>query len=94
MWFGKSFDKRGDLSRFNCSHGRKVYDGRAENFSRSAGIEAGDNIVITIEQDTEPRVVKVPADIAASLKEAVIENTWGRILIPNYRPLTAVYVRP
>jgi len=48
-------------------------------FREAAGIKAGDNIVVTLERDTEPRIVDVPADLAKSLKEAALENTWEKL---------------
>lgn len=35
----------------------------------AAGVEAGDTIEVTLELDTEPRTVEVPADLAAALAE-------------------------
>jgi hypothetical protein len=40
----------------------------AEN-RQAAGVKAGDSVEVTIELDTEPRTVEVPADLAAALKE-------------------------
>ena len=34
---------------------------------RAAGVEAGDRVEVTLELDTEPRTVEVPADLAAAL---------------------------
>jgi hypothetical protein len=36
----------------------------------AAGVKAGDTLEITLELDTEPRVVEVPADLAAALAGA------------------------
>jgi hypothetical protein len=36
----------------------------------AAGVKAGDQVEVTIELDTEPRTVEVPADLAAALGEA------------------------
>lgn len=35
----------------------------------AAGVKAGDQVEITLELDTEPRTVEVPADLAAALAE-------------------------
>jgi hypothetical protein len=35
----------------------------------AAGVKAGDQVEVTIELDTEPRVVEVPNDLAAALAE-------------------------
>jgi hypothetical protein len=40
----------------------------AEN-RQAAGVKAGDRVEVTIELDTEPRTVEVPADLASALKE-------------------------
>src|SRR4051794_6322900 len=45
-------------------------------FREKAGIAAGDNIVVTIEHDTEERTVDVPADLAAALKENGLTHAW------------------
>lgn len=34
---------------------------------QAAGVEAGDRVEVTLELDTEPRTVEVPADLAAAL---------------------------
>jgi Bacteriocin-protection, YdeI or OmpD-Associated/Domain of unknown function (DUF1905) len=36
----------------------------------AAGVKAGDTLEITLELDVEPRVVEVPADLAAALESA------------------------
>ncbi len=54
-------------------------------FRDAAGIKAGDNIVVTLERDTEPRVVKVPADLAESLKKASLENAWEKLSFTHKR---------
>lgn len=35
----------------------------------AAGVQAGDQVEVTLELDTEPRTVEVPADLAAALAE-------------------------
>jgi len=35
----------------------------------AAGVKAGDEVEVTLELDTEPRTVEVPADLAAALAE-------------------------
>lgn len=35
----------------------------------AAGVEAGDEVEVTLELDTEPRIVEVPEDLAAALAE-------------------------
>jgi hypothetical protein len=41
----------------------------AAEHRHAAGVKAGDEVEITLELDTEPRTVKVPADLAAALAE-------------------------
>lgn len=36
----------------------------------AAGVQAGDQVEVSIELDTEPRTVEVPADLAAALADA------------------------
>ncbi|HEX2620349.1 MAG TPA: YdeI/OmpD-associated family protein [Phototrophicaceae bacterium] len=36
---------------------------------KEAGVEAGDELEVTVELDTEPRTVEVPGDLAAALAE-------------------------
>ena len=40
----------------------------AENRT-AAGVQAGDIVAVTLELDTEPRTVDIPADLAAALAE-------------------------
>jgi hypothetical protein len=40
----------------------------AEN-REAAGVKAGDQVEVTLEVDTEPRTVEIPADLAAALAE-------------------------
>ena len=54
---------RGSIVRM----GGKYMLGIPKVFREAAGINAGDHIVVTIEQDTTERVVDVPADLAAQL---------------------------
>jgi hypothetical protein len=39
----------------------------SQEHRKAAGIEAGDDIQVTLELDTEPRTVEVPDDLAAAL---------------------------
>ena len=41
----------------------------ASEHRKAAGVNAGDEVEITLELDTEPRTVDVPADLAAALAE-------------------------
>ena len=42
----------------------------AKEHRDAAGVKAGDSIEVTLEADTLPRTVEVPADLAAALKQA------------------------
>jgi hypothetical protein len=60
--------------------GGKYCLGVPKAFRDAAGIEAGDNIVVTLEPDTEPRVVTLPDDLAAALaKIAGAANAWEKL---------------
>jgi bifunctional DNA-binding transcriptional regulator/antitoxin component of YhaV-PrlF toxin-antitoxin module len=43
--------------------------GIPKEFRERAGIKAGDNIVVTLEPDTEPRIVELPDDLAAAISQ-------------------------
>jgi len=59
--------------------GGKYMMGVPKIFREAAGITAGDNIVVTLERDIEPRIVEVPADLAIALKEAALQNAWEKL---------------
>ena len=49
-------------------------------FREEAGIEAGDNIVVTLEKDLDERVVTVPADLAKELKkDKSLNAAWDKL---------------
>ena len=48
-------------------------------FRDAAGVKAGDNIVVTMELDTEPRTVEMPADLAEALQKADLGNAWEKM---------------
>ena len=66
---------RGSIVRM----GGKYLLGIPKAFRDEAGIAAGDNIVITIERDTQERVVEIPPDLAATLKEQGLTAAWERL---------------
>jgi len=41
----------------------------AAEHRQAAGVQAGDQVEVTIELDTEPRIVEVPEDLAAALAD-------------------------
>ncbi len=43
------------------------------------GLKAGDPIDVTVELDTEPRVVEAPADLLAALDKAGVRDAWGKL---------------
>lgn len=56
---------RGSIARM----GGKYVLGVPKEFRTRAGIAAGEHIVVTLEKDTAERVVTIPNDLAAALKE-------------------------
>ncbi|MGB7070477.1 MAG: YdeI/OmpD-associated family protein [Pyrinomonadaceae bacterium] len=48
-------------------------------FRDAAGVNAGDNIVVTIERDNEPRTIAVPPDLEKALKDAGIRELWDKL---------------
>ena len=57
----------------------------AENRA-GAGIEAGQRITVTLEHDTEPRLVEVPDDLAAALNvSATARAAFGGLSFSNQR---------
>ena len=66
---------RGSIVRM----GGKYMLGIPKAFRDEAGIAAGDNIVITLETDTAPREVKVPADLAKAIKKAGLTAAWDKL---------------
>lgn len=50
----------------------------------AAGVEAGDEVEITLELDTEPRTVDVPDDLAAALETAGAREAFDK-LAPSRR---------
>ena len=66
---------RGSIVRM----GGKYMLGIPKAFRDEAGISAGDNIVITLEPDTAPREVDVPADLAKTIKKAGLTAAWDKL---------------
>jgi bifunctional DNA-binding transcriptional regulator/antitoxin component of YhaV-PrlF toxin-antitoxin module len=66
---------RGSIVRM----GGRYMLGIPKAFREEAGIAAGDNIVITLEVDTAPREVKVPADLAKAIKKAGVLAAWDSL---------------
>lgn len=49
-------------------------------FREAAGIEAGDNIVVTLERDVDERTVEVPSDLAKELKkDKALKEAWEKL---------------
>ena len=44
----------------------------------AAGVKAGDPVQVTLELDTEPRVVEVPDDLAKALEETGVREAFER----------------
>jgi bifunctional DNA-binding transcriptional regulator/antitoxin component of YhaV-PrlF toxin-antitoxin module len=54
--------------------------GTPKAFREAAGIKAGDNIVVTLEPDNEPRTVAVPPDLAKELrKDITLAAAWEEL---------------
>jgi bifunctional DNA-binding transcriptional regulator/antitoxin component of YhaV-PrlF toxin-antitoxin module len=59
--------------------GGKYMLGIPKAFRDAAGINAGDNIVVTIEPDLEERTVDPPADLAAAIAENKLGAAWDEL---------------
>ena len=66
---------RGSIVRM----GGKFMLGIPKEFRTRAGINAGDNIVITVEKDMTERTVETPKDLAAALKAAGLDESWNKL---------------
>ena len=51
----------------------------------AAGLEGGETINVRLELDTEPRVVKPPADLAKALKAASLWDRWQELSYSHQR---------
>ena len=68
-------DYRGSIVRM----GGKYMLGIPKVFRDSAGIMAGENVVVTMERDNEPRTVETPADLAQAIRKEALERAWGKL---------------
>jgi len=60
--------------------GGKTFIPLRKNNRISAGVKKGDGVLVTIEADTEVRVVEVPSDLADALKENEgLWNKWSKL---------------
>ena len=67
---------RGSIVRM----GGKYMLGIPKAFRQEAGLKAGDNIVVTIEKDTEERKVDLPSDLAQELrKNTKLNEVWKKL---------------
>jgi len=67
---------RGSIVRM----GGKYMLGIPKAFRQEAGLKAGDNIVVTIEKDTEERKVDLPSDLAQELrKDTKLNEVWKKL---------------
>ena len=67
---------RGSIVRM----GGKYMLGIPKVFRQEAGLKAGDNIVVTIEKDTEERKVDLPSDLAQELrKDPRLNEAWKKL---------------
>ena len=51
----------------------------------SAGVKAGDEVLVTLTLDTEPRVVEVPTDLAAALEAASLRPAFDLLSFTDQR---------
>lgn len=63
---------RGSIVRMGDSY----MPGIPKAFREEAGINAGDNIVVTLESDRVERTVTIPPDLARELKNKVLRAAW------------------
>ena len=61
------------------SMGGKYMLGIPKTFREAACVEAGDDVVVTIEQDVDERIVIVPKDLAAELRKNDLKDTWDSL---------------
>jgi len=67
---------RGSIVRM----GGRYLLGIPKAFREAAAIEAGDNIVVTLEKDEAERTVEVPSDLAAALKkDKTLKAAWDKL---------------
>lgn len=66
---------RGSIVRM----GGRYMLGIPKTFREAACIEAGDDVVVTIEQDVDERAVIVPKDLAVELKRNDLTDTWDSL---------------
>ena len=51
----------------------------------AAGLEGGESIQVRLDLDTEPRVVKPPADLVKALKAASVWDRWRELSFTHQR---------
>lgn len=51
---------------------------------QAANVEGGERVAVTLELDTEPRLVPVPDDLAQALKKARLEEVFEKLAV-SYR---------
>src|SRR5688572_18309758 len=61
------------------SMGGKYMLGIPKAFRDAAGINAGDNIVVTMERDIKERTVDPPVDLAAAIAEHKLADAWEQL---------------
>jgi hypothetical protein len=59
--------------------GGRYLVGVAAEHREAAGLKAGEQITVTLELDTAPRVVEVPDDLAAALKKAKLTAAFDKL---------------
>jgi bifunctional DNA-binding transcriptional regulator/antitoxin component of YhaV-PrlF toxin-antitoxin module len=66
---------RGSIVRM----GGKYMLGIPKVFREAAGIRGGENVVVSVEKDTEERTVVLPRDLAVELKKSDLMKAWDRL---------------
>lgn len=70
--------------------GGKYMLGIPKAFREAAGIKAGDNIVVTLEKDSEKRVVTPPKDLVAALsKNKDAGRAWEKMSYTTEKSMSA-----
>lgn len=71
-------------SLFNMGHGHFFVVNR--KMREAAGVRGGETVPVTVERDTEPRVITPPADFARALKaDKAAHATWDQLSYTHRR---------
>ena len=74
------------VSQHDCRDGRSTADSAAQEQSgRSTKLDGIDTLDVRLDLDTEPRVVKPPADLVKALKAASVWDRWQDLSYSHQR---------